>query len=48
MYASGCRELQRELTVAEGIEILDPAAFLALLVFAAISGRGLQNATWGS
>ena len=43
MYASGCRELQRELTVAAVIEILDPAAFLALLVFAAISGWGVTK-----
>ena len=47
MYASGCRELQRELTVIEVIEVLDPAGFLGLLVDEAISCWGVTKRNLG-
>ena len=43
IYASGCRELQRELRFLEGIEVLDPAGFLGLLAFDAFSLRGVTK-----
>ena len=43
MYASACRELQRELTVVKGIEVLDPAGFLGLFAFEAFSRRGVTK-----
>ena len=47
VYASGCRELQRELMVVEVIEVLDPAGFLGLLVCEAISRRGVTKRNLG-
>ena len=47
VYASGCRELQRELTVIEVIEVLDPAGFLGLLVDEAISCWGVTKRNLG-
>ena len=43
LYASGCREPQRELMVTEVIEVLDPAGFLGSLVGNAIWLRGVTN-----
>ncbi len=43
IHASGCRELQRELTVVQMIEVLDPAGFLGLLAFEAFSCRGVTK-----
>ena len=47
LYASGCREPQRELMVTEVIEVLDPAGFLGLLVDEAISCWGVTKRNLG-